>query len=831
MKLLVLASNLRRPLSTLRFKQARLNTQLLFLAVSLIGPLLDATAQTSDRTKKIATTMSVINFLLLDELQVSGPVEVNVGGTVGKTFGYKVGNGGNKDGLEIVFNAPNNDLTLCFNAIDIQAGELSAEFNGQSIGLVANGVAEICFDLPASAIEPGLNVFRLVHNRPGERWGIRAIGLEQSNVAVLTLPRVTRREWNTDAVRKVLKFFAFGGHATDNQIRIWADMKPELAIAEMLNFSEHNLKLSPLAPNEKYSQFATIGGTLLEFSEHLASNNSLLPYPLDAVNADGRVTGFRRRFATPGRRDSEFIRMVTTRGLNPFRQMIGYWETNYHLAVSQNPSDGNIGGYHLTRYYDLIMEAHESGVPYQRVLAEAAKSAAIAYQYRHTLSRWDSNSGRCLLCSDDFAREIHQIFFGIFGLQDPLGIDHHEGVTIPQTSRMLTGMPVLRGADGLTNQLDITFNSEWHHTRPLNILNQTIMGNTAAEKIDQLVEYSIEHPESLQNLPVTIISDIADDNLSEQKKNQLRAAWASMGSNKQFLDFIQAYAVSTLFHGPGQRKYATSIERNLYIANKTYLTNTESLLDRMRLEQRINAENVRIFQPLHVVFGGQTSLDAADSSFVFERHMNRSTSEVILYTNSARCIDAEETFGCDFGQDWNKDWGKVIPKTNGVHRVEETARWLWERFVGSTERYGQVERAYLVSLLGGTQIESPERSESRMQDFVYLLCIRQSILNNSDNKDVSLARLRSGEGFVRHCTSPTRNYGPEEQALMDRIYTREEITNTPYIQTLLNELGAQRIKLGPNDPAPQRLFANERIQHAIAFIAATPFLFAEGESQ
>jgi len=555
----------------------------------------------------------------------------------------------------------------------------------------------------------------------------------------------------------------------------------------MLNFSEHNLKLSPLAPGEKYPQFARLGGTFKAFSDHLSSNDSSLPYPLTTVNNQGKLVGIRPRYDAEKSkaRDEAFINMVTTRGLNPFRQFIGYWETNYHLAVSMNPSEGAIGPSALTRYYDLIMQAHESGVPYQKVLAEAAKSAAIASQYGHFRARWDSNRGVCLVCNEDFAREMHQLFFGIFGLQDPLGLENHEEVTIPQSSRLLTGMPILRLPDGVTSDNEITFNSEFHHTRPLNILNQTITGATAAEKIDNLFEYSIEHPESLENLPVYIISTIADDNLSAQKEDQLRTAWASMGGNKQFLDFIQAYAISTLFHSEDQFKYTTSVERNLYLANKTYLTNTESLLNRMSVIQRLDNEDIGIFRPIHVVFGGQTSQDAADSGLVFERHMNSSSFEVLSYTNSAQCIDARETFGCDFGQDWVKDWGAVIPKTNGKYNVDQTARWLWERFVGSTKRYTELERAYLTALLGGSQTApGTDQHQGRMQDFAHLLCIRQRILDTSDNKDVSLARLRSGNGFILHCNGRDNGgvYNATEQALMSRVYTLEEVTNTAYIR-------------------------------------------------
>jgi hypothetical protein len=44
-----------------------------------------------------------------------------------------------------------------------------------------------------------------------------------------TLPGLTvisQSRWNTTAVRKVLRTFAFGGQASDDQINAWADMTP-----------------------------------------------------------------------------------------------------------------------------------------------------------------------------------------------------------------------------------------------------------------------------------------------------------------------------------------------------------------------------------------------------------------------------------------------------------------------------------------------------------------------------------------------------------------------------------------------------------------------------
>ena len=210
-------------------------------------------------------------------------------------------------------------------------------------------------------------------------------------------------------------------------------------------------------------------------------------------------------------------------------------------------------------------------------------------QYGHRTNIWVSRGGEFVCeCNDDFAREIHQLFFGILGEQDPqstASYNNHEEVTIPQTARMLTDMQV-RYNNTLNRFPDtVTFGTGNHHTAPLNILNQQISGANASQKIDNLVDVSIEHPESLEALPIIIISGLADDNLlnnsaqASARRAALRDAWAAMGSNKNFLQFIQAYAVSELFHNSDQRKYMTTAERLVYKANRYYLTNTESLQD------------------------------------------------------------------------------------------------------------------------------------------------------------------------------------------------------------------------------------------------------------
>jgi len=806
-----------------------------FLLAVFIAPINHSAASSDDLRRKAAAQSTITSYLLdggSNLLTLRPETQSNT------PFGYLYGEGGLDSGLTIQFTGSNQNLLLCADTIDISSGEVDLVLNGSVIGTLSNG--NFCITLPAGngagSQSSGPNTLELVHTNPGNRWGITNISLRFTEE--FGIPRLTRTEWNQRRVRKVLKVFAFGGHASDAQINAWGNMDPSVAVDQMLNFSEHNVRLSPPTPGEKYNDPLTIPGTFAAFSTYLGSNASNLPMDLDTTTN----TFNRGRFGHDGYdREGAFFRMATTRGLNPFRQKVGLWETNYHLAVNL---DAQVDHRQLMRYYDDIMEAHESGVPYQRVIAVAAKSAAVAMQYGHRRNRWVLRSGEYICeCNDDFAREIHQLFFGILGELDPLSTasyNNHEEVTIPQTARMLTDMQVQY--DNTVDRFPdyVTFGTSEHHTGPLNILNQQITGANASQKIDNLVDVSIEHPESLEALPIIIISGLADDNLlnntpvASARREALRDAWAEMGSNKNFLQFIQAYAVSDLFHSPDQRKYMTTAERLVYQANRFYLSNTESLQDRMEIDGQLRNENVRLFRPVHNVFGGQTALEAANSSTIFESNYNRLTQTYFHQTLGTNCTD------CDFGGSWEKDWGSVIPKTNGRYVVGDVARWLWNHIVGNTDNYSALEEAYLVSILGATDRRidpTDENHQERYFDFTHLLCIRQEIIDDpgsGTNPDVSLDRLvrnYNNGGWNRYCRpegSPGE-YSAAEIALLNRAYTEPEIRNTAYIQDLVAELKLTELPLDISPTLRQREYANERVQNAIAFIFGSPFVFVEEE--
>ena len=717
------------------------------------------------------------------------------------------------DQFQVVFADVGADVELCFmldgyTAIDDTG--LTRSLNSLTELSLTDG--ENCFTVPAANQISENQLTFLVENSAAS-LSISGLSLTPVAKTNLGLQSTNRSGWGEREVRKVLKIFAFGGHATDAQIDLWSNMLPEAAITEMLNFDEHNLKLSPLIPGEKYGDHATQYGTLLAFSDdYMASGSTTnLPMPLPLRAIYGTIRD---------RASASFIRMATVRGLNPFRQRIGFWETNYHLAVNL---DTSVNSYQVAGFYDAIMEAHESGVPYQKVLAAAAKSAATAEQYLTRLNRWINDT---CFCNDDFAREIHQLYFGIFGVDDP---DHHENVTIKNTAKMLTHIFPQKAADparaGRGNV--VQFGTTFHHIEPLEILGATITGATASEKIDNLLDVSIEHPESLQNLPIIIIEGLADHNLTDSKKTKLRSAWASMGNNKNFLTFIRAYAISDLFHDTMHEKYLTSVERVIYMANRYNIDNIEALYGALGknvgrpIEPQLRDDVIQIFRPSHNVFGGQTPTEAANAPHIFEKNYNRMTFYSAQFFNYVSCSD------CDDGQSWQKDWSKLIPKSAGEYRADDVVEWLWNHIIGNMDNYTDLERAYLVSILGGVNNDPTHPLyQSYQYDLAFLLCIRNDRILKGQPVN-SLNELISSTAYCRHADDGEADYTDDEKSWLNTIYTSDMIANTPHIAALVDEMGQQIIPLQDAD-SNVRLRVNRRIQFVIAHIMATPFIFSEG---
>lgn len=781
--------------------------------------------------KRAAAISVIVSTLLLEEQPTEIELGVNGFDPVVKTV--------NKD-FSVSLDSRSRDIEFCFFLTarqSVSQSNLTLQINGiTQTGSNSPRTGENCYTIPvAQQSAQNVVVFR-VNN--GQVITLRDIGVTLASPTMLRLPSLTRSSWNERAVRKVLKIFAFGGHATDSQIRAWANMRPNVAIREMLNFNQHNPKLSPLAAGEKYRETATSHGTFSGFLDHISSPSSDIPVDAEQRQYLG-IDGYRF--------DSTFGRMVVMRGLNPFRQKIGFWETNYHLATNLNAS---VERQQMAVYYDAIMQAHEQRLPYHQVIGVAAKSAAVATQYGHRRNRWvcrgrNDNEDCRLEGNEDFAREIHQLFYGIFGVDNP---DSHENITIPNTAKMLTDMRVPY-IDGFGRDTKVTFGTDDHHRDEfgsLRILGRNIFGIDAAAKIDNLMPISIQHPESLDNLPVYIINTLADDSLTDSKRAFIRRAWRQLGTNKDFLTFIHAYAISDMFHAPDHVKYLTSFDRSFYLANRFNIDNIEAYLSNDYNEGRAgrNIDDVmegdnasEAFRPLHNVFGGQTSQEASDAAVGFEKNYNRSAASESWRFNRNLPISCE---GCDQGQEWNKDWTKVIPRPRNGYTADYVARWLWRHAIGNYDNYTDLERAQLVAILGSRRLQDEEGTELPWElddqypffDLNSLLCIREDRLEDGQTNN-SLADLMAYDSWRSYCRENGGEYTQTEINAFNFSFNGQQLANNnadpfPYLRGLIEELAQAEVNLNDSD-AIQRRRANERVQAALAFIFATPFIFAEGE--
>lgn len=356
---------------------------------------------------------------------------------------------------------------------------------------------------------------------------------------------VDHEYWTENAVRKVLHAFAYGGYASDEQITQWSEMDPQNAIEEMLTFDAVNHKLSPVQ-----DATASHAGSLEELQAFWSSDAPENPTRPDQRATFSVVTikGNGEAVLSDSNFQNTWIAAVNKRGLNPFRNKVGFWLTNYRMAVHLR----NVNPPLIRDFYDSIMDALEIGDPFQEILAIGATSAAVAMQYGHRNNRYINTNGK-FYGNDDFAREYHQLFFGILGLgEDP---DYHENVTIEHTAWALTGMQLDKGLDAygsdqdddwwlapivFTDHIDATLrtinNLTYHYTGDLEILRATIAGATAEEKIFNLSQAAIQHSESLDSIPVAIIRFFADGQ-PEYREDDRHSFGLGCYDAEEFADF------------------------------------------------------------------------------------------------------------------------------------------------------------------------------------------------------------------------------------------------------------------------------------------------------
>lgn len=571
--------------------------------------------------------------------------------------------------------------------------------------------------------------------------------------------------WDETKVRKILNTFAYAGHASDSQITTWAGLAPEAAIVQMLSL---NIVNSLLSPNDGYDNLFNFNSTLHCISEIWGNNNSSNRTPLD----------YRERYnlKTWGAPENVWAKLATSKGANSFRQKIGFFETNFHMSLTQ---DSGVSNAQIVQYYDIIMDAHQAGIPYQKILAKAALTAAVATQYNHKDNLFINGK---FTGNEDFGREFHQLFFGILG--DAAAYpsysgnhadyhEHHELQNIPNTAKALTDMQVAR-VDG-EYQAAITFGEDYHYQASLDILDTTISGVNAKEKIEALAEIDILNVEGLKNLPVFIATTLADDNLTDttsmDKIAVVQSIWSNMAT-KNLLEFIRKYAISTAFFDSTRIKYKSSVDRILTIANLINLSPIETHTRFNDPTGVFDSEDVAIFRPAHDVFGAQTSVEASDSPDIFSTNYSYATNNYWYYSR----IDSQ------LAGTYSKSWGKLIPPSNGQGHfmVEDVALWLWKRFIADGgANLGTLEKVHIWSLLGSGR------------DVGYFL----------DKDDA------------------------------EKVYSKSELDtamadNANVIKIALDDLKNSRILLD-SGVTITREDANRRIGLAINFIIATPYMLVQ----
>jgi len=284
------------------------------------------------------------------------------------------------------------------------------------------------------------------------------------------------------------------------------------------------------------------------------------------------------------------------------------------------------------------------------------------------------------------------------------------------------------------------------------------------EEIAELGNGRYHFTDQAANLPVIFARGLADDNLDDEKIEEIRAIWAGL-EPKDLLTFLRKYAISTTFHNPTRVKYWSSIDRLLIISNLLTLNNRESYLGYYHPESALKNEGIEIFRPLYNVFGHQTGQEASDDPSIFKEAYNNSIDRYWSFTRSESQED-----------NWRKEWETVVPSgEDGTYQVRDVAEWLWNRFVADgLTNFGTLERAYVYSFLGSGR------------DFGYFV----------DPTDAT------------------------------RTYTEDDINVDPVLQERLQDLAISTVHLESDDPN-KRNAAQYRVGLAVSFIVATPYVFAQ----
>lgn len=622
-------------------------------------------------------------------------------------------------------------------------------------------------------------------------------------VKPLGLDSIGNKAWDETAVRKVLHTFAYGGFASDAQITQWAQMAPIDAIKQILTFDTINPQLSP----DTEQLYATHGQSLAQMQAFWSSDLAENPVRPELRNrySLSQINSRNESYLSPGNLQYTWYQAATTPGINPFLHKTGMFLTNYLMSISIGKTRPLL----MREFYDNALQSLQDGKGMATILAQGATSPAVSRAYGHQWNRYDNRNAGKFYGNDDFAREFHQLFFRIQGTTEDT--EYHENTTIEHTAWALTGMQIDRydgyydsvvGSDWWMPQIIYTdhlhpnyfypadhrnpalagqpvpVNNETSHYRRDMLLNEPCLeilhanicattddGKVLAEaRLYNLAKVAINHPESLHNLPVMIIDFFADDNLSDRKKALISAAWQRMQPEKDLLKFLQAYAVSKVFHRQDTFKYRTAFDRNIALHNLNTVDHAETFGDGLFYLSQLSQEGATVFVPAHDVFGGQTGLQAAANVNIFKEAYNRS----VLRSYQLGRIAA-------YTRSWTKQWQKLVPLDDtGKAPVANVVTWLWHRFVADNGKYlDTLTRAHLNSLL------------ATGQDFGY--------------------RANNVLGA---------NYP------LDAVYTEQNLLHDQALLSL--NIGHATTKMDAN--ASDNF--NRRIGLAVNFIAATPYVFA-----
>lgn len=609
------------------------------------------------------------------------------------------------------------------------------------------------------------------------------------DAAIYDTVAIDSTSWNETQVRKVLHAFSYGGPASDAQITTWANMTPGAAIVQMLTMKTQNSYLAQAVEGSNAAVSET-SASLSGLSNLFAAGNYIKTAKNYSQNERyGNGVGY------------TWIDALRLRGINPFRQKVGMIETNYHMSVNL---DKNVNPKQMLRYYDEIVNDIAEGKNYYQVLANAALSAAVATQYNH---RKNVVKNATFRGNEDFAREYHQLFFGILGTGvsgncgkletdtcsgNPENLYNHELTTIRQTAEALTDIQVEGGGSFLP---DVPIYGTVNHAQgELSIYAQKIDGSNAKERINKIAPLSIQHPESLHNLPVVLVRFFADENLDPDnpisgtaadittKLTTIRNLWqgstVSNGGQINLIEFLRKYAVSNAFHNSTRVKYRSSIDRVMTIANLSTISTNELASEAINGFYKLYQENIIPFRPEHDVFGGQIGLEAADTDDVFKSQYNSARSG--RYGTTTVSNAKIKNF---------VNLTKLSSALNGSSKdipVKTMTEFLWRYYTadGDLKYLSTLERAHIYALLAtGTDFMFQTNQTCREKTY--------SCTDSSLNSLVIYESDLSGQ-----------------YADLYRQFENDVLFKTGEDSTT-----------NDND--------NDRIGYAIDFISATPFIFVQ----